>query len=132
MLSGLSRRVLGRLGRCCYMGMGMQRVHDSICRLPWRRWLSNRRSSAYGLFTGVYGIAWFLGSVTIRHALRRSFVALVTFSVLAELAAIPFILVVRARTGKLSALTPKRPKSSVPALEWWTEKAQPRGNDCRR
>jgi hypothetical protein len=64
----------------------------------------DRRSSAYGLFTGVYGIAWFLGSVAIGALYDVSFAALVTFSIVAELAAVPFLLVVRARTKSSAAL----------------------------
>jgi MFS family permease len=82
------------------LGMGVQESIMSAAVAPMVS--SNRRSSAYGLFTGVYGIAWFLGSVAIGALYDVSFVALVTFSVLAELAAIPFILVVRARTGRRS------------------------------
>jgi MFS family permease len=54
-----------------------------------------RRSSAYGLFTGVYGTAWFLGSIVIGTLYDISFAGLVAFSVTAELAAVPLILAVR-------------------------------------
>ena len=78
------------------LGMGVQESIMSAAVAPMVS--PDRRSSAYGLFTGVYGIAWFLGSVAIGALYDVSFAALVIFSVVAELAAIPFILVVRART----------------------------------
>jgi Major Facilitator Superfamily len=78
------------------LGMGVQ---ESIMTAAVAPMVSpGRRSSAYGLFTGVYGIAWFLGSVAIGALYDVSFAALVAFSIVAELAAVPFILVVRART----------------------------------
>jgi predicted MFS family arabinose efflux permease len=58
----------------------------------------DRRASAYGLFTGAYGVAWFLGSVVIGALFSVSLGAVVAFSVLAELAAIPLILKVRRQT----------------------------------
>jgi hypothetical protein len=54
-----------------------------------------RRASAYGLFTGVYGIAWFAGSTAIGALFGISLTAVVLFAVIAELAAIPLILLVR-------------------------------------
>lgn len=56
---------------------------------------SNRRSSAYGLFTGVYGISWFMGSIVIGALFDVSLEFLVAFAMIAELAAIPFIVMVR-------------------------------------
>jgi Major Facilitator Superfamily len=79
------------------LGMGVQESIMSAAVAPMVS--PERRSSGYGLFTGVYGIAWFLGSVVIGGLYEVSFAALVTFSVVAELAAVPFILLVRARTG---------------------------------
>ena len=61
----------------------------------------DRRSSAYGLFTGVYGTAWFAGSVdrgALRGVLRFGY--LVAFAIACELAAIPFILVVHYRSRR--------------------------------
>jgi hypothetical protein len=54
-----------------------------------------RRASAYGLFTGAYGIAWFLGSLVIGTLFTVSLWAVVAFSLLAQLAAIPLIIRVR-------------------------------------
>jgi len=55
----------------------------------------DRRASAYGLFTGVYGTAWVLGSVVIGALFSVSLGAVMAFAVAAQLAAIPFILAVR-------------------------------------
>ena len=49
----------------CLWGLGMG-VHESIIPAAVAPMVSpDRRASAYGLFTGVYGIAWFLGSTAI-------------------------------------------------------------------
>jgi len=79
------------------LGMGVQESIMSAAVAPMVS--PDRRSSAYGLFTGVYGIAWFAGSVVIGALYNLSFAALVAFSIVAELAAVPFILVVRAEAG---------------------------------
>jgi MFS-type transporter involved in bile tolerance (Atg22 family) len=55
-----------------------------------------RRASAYGLFTAGYGVCWFLGSAVIGILYDISLPAVIAFSLVAELAAIPlFILVGR-------------------------------------
>lgn len=76
-------------------GLGMG-VHESIIPAAVAPMVSpNRRASAYGLFTGAYGIAWFLGSTIIGALFSVSLTTVVAFSVIAQLAAIPLILVVR-------------------------------------
>jgi MFS family permease len=57
----------------------------------------DRRASAYGLFTGMYGTAWVLGSIVIGVLIDVSPDGLVAFCMASELAAIPFILAVRRR-----------------------------------
>ena len=47
----------------------------------------NKRGSAFGAFNGVYGVMWFLGSVTMGLLYSRSLVVLVTFGVVVQLAA---------------------------------------------
>jgi MFS family permease len=82
----------------CLWGLGMG-VHESIIPAAVAPMVSpGRRASAYGLFTGAYGIAWFFGSVAIGALFNVSLGVVVAFAVLAELAAIPLILVVRTRT----------------------------------
>jgi hypothetical protein len=51
-----------------------------------------RRPSAYGTFTAGYGICWFLGSVLIGFLYNVSIPLVVAFSVVAQLAAIPFFM----------------------------------------
>jgi predicted MFS family arabinose efflux permease len=76
-------------------GLGMG-VHESIIPAAVAPMVSpDRRASAYGLFTGVYGIAWMLGSIVIGALFSVSLAAVAVFAVAAELAAIPLILVVR-------------------------------------
>jgi len=78
-------------------GLGMG-VHESIIPAAVATMVSpDRRASAYGLFTGVYGIAWMLGSIVIGALFYVSLAAVAAFSVAAELAAIPLILMVRRR-----------------------------------
>jgi MFS family permease len=52
---------------------------------------ANRRASAYGLFDTGFGIFWFLGSVALGILYSYSIVALVAFSVVLQLAAIPIL-----------------------------------------
>ncbi len=54
-----------------------------------------RRASAYGLFTAGYGVFWFLGSAALGILYGVSLPALIAFSLVAELAAIPLFFVVR-------------------------------------
>jgi predicted MFS family arabinose efflux permease len=84
----------------CLWGLGMG-VHESIIPAAVAPMVSpQRRASAFGLFTGVYGIAWFLGSTAIGALFGVSLGAVVAFAVAAELVAIPLILIVRARIAK--------------------------------
>ncbi len=84
-------------------GLGMG-VHESIVPAAVAPMVSPKhRASAYGLFTGAYGIAWFLGSVAIGALFSLSLGAVVAFAMIAELAAIPFILRVRRRTSQVAA-----------------------------
>jgi predicted MFS family arabinose efflux permease len=55
----------------------------------------DRRPSAYGLFTGAYGLSWFLGSAMMGYLYDHSIPATIAFCVLAELAAIPLLFRVR-------------------------------------
>lgn len=82
----------------CLWGLGMG-VHESIIPAAVAPMVApNRRASAYGLFTAVYGIAWFVGSTIIGALFGVSLTFVVLFAVVAELAAIPLILLVRRHT----------------------------------
>src|SRR5215471_18825951 len=75
-------------------GLGMG-VHESIIPAAVATMVPHeRRPSAYGTFTAVYGISWFLGSVVIGKLYDLSLPALIAFSVAAQLAAIPIFLAV--------------------------------------
>src|SRR5882757_687477 len=52
-----------------------------------------KRSTAFGLFDTGYGIAWFLGSVVMGLLYDKSILAVVIFSVILQLAAIPVLFV---------------------------------------
>jgi len=84
-------------------GLGMG-VHESIVPAAVAQMVSpQRRASAYGLFTAGYGIFWFLGSALLGILYGVSLPALIIFSVAAELAAIPFFIVVRRQSRALLA-----------------------------
>ncbi|QDP98691.1 MFS transporter [Microlunatus elymi] len=90
----------------CIWGLGMG-VHESIIPAAVAPMVpADRRAGAYGLFTSVYGIAWFAGSTAIGALFNLSLIAVVVFAIAAELAAIPFILAARRR------LTPSEADSS--------------------
>jgi MFS family permease len=70
-------------------GLGIG-VHESIIPAAVAPMvLVQRRASAFGLFTAVYGTAWFLGSASIGILYDISVPATVVFCVAAELAALP-------------------------------------------
>jgi len=72
-------------------GLGMG-VHESIMPAAVAPMVSRqRRASAFGLFTAAYGGAWFLGSAAIGALYGVSLVAVVVFSVGAQLAALPLL-----------------------------------------
>jgi MFS family permease len=80
-------------------GMGMG-VHESIIPAAVALMVPReRRASAYGLFTAGYGIAWFAGSAVMGVLYDVAFPALIVFSVVAELAAIPLLVVVVRSAG---------------------------------
>jgi len=70
---------------CWATGLGAQ---DASLRSGIAQVVSmNKRGSAFGAFNGVYGVAWFLGSVVIGLLYDHSIPALVVFGVAAQLAA---------------------------------------------
>lgn len=81
-------------------GLGMG-VSESIIPAAVAPMVSaDRRASAYGLFTGIYGIAWFLGSLVIGALFSLSLAAVVVFALAAELLALPVIVRVRRQMAK--------------------------------
>ncbi|HUN51419.1 MAG TPA: MFS transporter, partial [Candidatus Sulfotelmatobacter sp.] len=82
-------------------GLGIG-VHESIIPAAVAPMVpAQRRASAFGLFTAVYGIAWFLGSAAIGILYDISVPATVVFCVVAELAALPVFIGVGRRYAGL-------------------------------
>jgi MFS family permease len=76
-------------------GLGMG-VHESIIPAAVATMVPReRRPSAYGIFTAGYGIFWFVGSVILGRLYDVSMLALILFSIITQLAAIPFFIKVR-------------------------------------
>jgi MFS family permease len=105
-LGGSSAALIGM----ALWGLGMG-VHESIIPAAVALMVpAERRGSAYGVFTAGYGVFWFLGSAAIGGLYTWSVGAVVAFSVVAELAAIPLFLRVRQHSrATSSALTGRRP-----------------------
>jgi MFS family permease len=73
-------------------GLGMG-VHESIIPAAVAPMVpTQRRASAFGLFTAGYGVFWFLGSAAIGILYDFSLAAVVAFCVIAELAAVPIFI----------------------------------------
>ena len=85
------------------LGMGVQESIIPAAVAPMVS--SDRRASAYGLFTGIYGTAWVAGSIVIGALFNISLTAIVVFCMAAQFAAIPLILMVRRQTRTLNRLT---------------------------
>ena len=79
------------------LGMGVQESLIPAAVAPMVA--PDRRAFAYGLFTGIYGAAWVLGSIVIGVLIEVSPGGLVAFCVVSELAAIPLIVKVGGRLG---------------------------------
>lgn len=84
-------------------GLGMG-VHESIIPAAVAPMVSpERRASAYGLFTAGYGIFWFLGSAAIGFLYGVSLPAVIAFSVVLQLAAVPWFVYVSRKTHHTNA-----------------------------
>jgi MFS family permease len=76
-------------------GVGMA-AQESIVKAAVTGMVSRkRRATAYGLFDTVFGICWFLGSIVLGVLYNASIPALVLFSALTQLAAVPLLLATR-------------------------------------
>lgn len=76
-------------------GLGMG-VHESIMPAAVAHLVGKeRRASAYGIFTGIYGIAWFLGSAVMGVLYEHSLLAVVAFCVFVQAIAVVPLLFVR-------------------------------------
>jgi MFS family permease len=75
-------------------GIGMA-VHESVIPAAVAPMVSpRRRASAFGLFTAVYGVFWFLGSVVIGLLYDVSIWLVVAFCLVMQLMAIPLLAIV--------------------------------------
>jgi MFS family permease len=90
---GGTSAAIGAVG-CWATGLGVQ---DASLRSGIAQVVSmNKRGSAFGAFNGVYGVAWFLGSVVMGLLYDHSVMALVVFGVVAQLAAAVMFFCLRA------------------------------------
>ncbi len=91
-LGGFSSALIGMM--LWGIGMGAQ---DSMLKAVLANMISKeKRSVAFGLFDTGFGIAWFLGSAAMGIIYTKSIPALIVFSVLLQLAALPvFVLATR-------------------------------------
>jgi MFS family permease len=86
-LSGLPLAIIGMI--LWGIGMGAQ---DSLLKAVLANVVPpQKRSTAFGLFDTGFGIAWFIGSAGMGWLYDRSVPALVAFSVLLQLAALPVL-----------------------------------------
>ncbi|MGZ7118381.1 MAG: MFS transporter [Methanobacterium sp.] len=58
---------------------------------------TQRRGSAYGVFNTIFGISWFLGSLTMGFLYDISILYLVVFSMFIQLASVPLFILIRKR-----------------------------------
>lgn len=86
-----SRSFLLALGGMVLWGLGMG-AQESVVRAAIATMIpAARRGTAYGVFNGVYGVTWFAGSAAMGVLYDRSIPALILFSVLAQLVAVPIL-----------------------------------------
>ncbi|MCL6596565.1 MAG: MFS transporter [Firmicutes bacterium] len=85
------------LGGAALWGVGMGVTESIIPAAVAPMVAEDRRASAYGLFTAVYGGAWFLGSLAIGALFARSPAGAALFCVVVQLAAAALLLRVRHR-----------------------------------
>ena len=77
------------------IGMGAQ---ESIMRAAIANMIpANKRGSAYGVFNAGYGLFWFLGSALMGIFYDVSIPVLIAFSVVAQLASIPFFMMAKTK-----------------------------------
>jgi MFS family permease len=84
-------------------GLGMG-VHESIIPAAVATMVpQQRRASAYGIFTAGYGVFWFIGSVIIGKLYDVSIAAVIIFSLVAQMIAIPIFISVRKASEQRTA-----------------------------
>lgn len=92
-LGGTATAVVGMV----LWGVGMA-AQESIVKAAVTGMVARRRrATAFGLFDTVFGVAWFLGSAVLGALYGVSIPALVIFSVVVQVLAIPFLVATRSR-----------------------------------
>lgn len=90
---------------CWGIGLGAQ---QAILRAGIAQTISmNKRGSAFGVFNAIYGLLWFLGSVTMGMLYDYSLMALVVFGVAAQLAAAVLFVWLRGSLGPTNVAAKK-------------------------
>ena len=80
-LGGLPAAVIGTV----LWGLGVG-IHDTVMSAAIAHLVpTTRRAQAYGLFTAVYGVAWFAGSATLGALYDRSLLATAVVAALAQI-----------------------------------------------
>ncbi len=93
------------LGGMVLWGIGMG-AQESILRAAIAGMIPrDRRGLAYGVFNAGFGLAWFVGSAVMGILYDTSLSALVCFSVLLQLYALPLLWLVSRRAGGVSRVT---------------------------
>jgi predicted MFS family arabinose efflux permease len=77
-------------------GIGMAAQDSALKPLLLRVIPAERRGTAFGVFDTAFGVAWFAGSFAMGLLYGRSLTALVVFSIVLQLAAVPVLLATRA------------------------------------
>jgi MFS family permease len=86
---------------CWAVGMGAQ---ESIFKATIAQLVpKEERGRAYGLFFALFGFAWWVGSATMGWLYERSMTALIGFSVATQLAAVPVLVALARRLGRVRA-----------------------------
>jgi predicted MFS family arabinose efflux permease len=80
------------------IGMGAQ---DTLIKAILSGVVSReKRSTAFGVFDTIYGVAWFAGSATMGLLYDKSVPAMIVFSVTLQMAALP-VFILASRRGKV-------------------------------
>jgi MFS family permease len=96
-------------------GIGMGAQNPSCARQSLGMVPAARRGTAYGVFNSGYGLLWFAGSALMGVLYDVSLPALIAFSVLAQLLAVPVLFLV----GRQRCPRGGRAGSLVRRHRWW-------------
>jgi MFS family permease len=81
-------------------GLGVG-IHESILAAAIATMVpTERRATAYGIFTAAFGLFWFLGSVLLGWLYDVSLTAMVSIAVALEIAGVPFFLILARRRAQ--------------------------------